>query len=57
MIQKNQVSLRNYLREDKKMCSKVMCDRCKKWTWSGCGQHVEEALAGVPQDQVCTCTY
>jgi len=25
----------------------VICKRCKKPTWSGCGQHIEEALYGV----------
>lgn len=24
-------------------------------TWAGCGRHVEQALAGVPQDQRCKC--
>jgi hypothetical protein len=34
------------------MCSKVICRQCKKPTWSGCGQHIEEALAGVaPADR------
>ena len=29
------------------MCSKVICKKCKKPTWSGCGQHIEEALHGI----------
>ena len=29
------------------MCSKVICRQCKKPTWSGCGEHIEEALAGI----------
>ena len=29
------------------MCVRVTCDECGKATWGGCGQHVEEALAGV----------
>jgi hypothetical protein len=29
------------------MCSKVTCKQCKKPTWSGCGEHIEEALAGI----------
>lgn len=37
------------------MCSQAICDVCGKVTWAGCGQHVEEALAGVPQDQLCSC--
>jgi len=35
------------------MCSRVTCGICKKYTWSGCGQHVEEALAGVPESERC----
>ncbi|NNN08933.1 MAG: hypothetical protein HKL85_07040 [Acidimicrobiaceae bacterium] len=35
------------------MCSRVTCPVCHKPTWSGCGQHVEQALAGVPNDQRC----
>jgi len=35
------------------MCSKVTCRQCGKPTWSGCGQHIESALAGVPQKDRC----
>lgn len=37
------------------MCSPIRCSTCGKVTWTGCGQHVEEALAGVPENQRCTC--
>lgn len=37
------------------MCSRVTCDVCKKASWSGCGVHVEQALAGVPEQDRCTC--
>ncbi|MFC5369863.1 hypothetical protein [Arcanobacterium bovis] len=37
------------------MCSEVTCSTCGKATWAGCGQHIESALAGVPQSQRCTC--
>lgn len=37
------------------MCSAVVCKTCKKYTWSGCGQHVEEALYGIPKEQLCSC--
>ena len=37
------------------MCSKVVCKNCQKYTWSGCGEHIEDALQGVPADQRCTC--
>lgn len=29
------------------MCSKVICNKCGKATWSGCGEHIEYALAGI----------
>jgi len=35
------------------MCSRVTCSRCSKATWSGCGNHIEEALAGVPEKDRC----
>lgn len=38
------------------MCQRVKCPKCGKPTWAGCGQHIEEALRGVPVDQRCTCT-
>jgi len=37
------------------MCSAVRCDKCGKATWSGCGQHIEEALAPFGEDQRCKC--
>jgi hypothetical protein len=38
-----------------KMCSKVTCEICKKATWSGCGEHIEEALEGVAEADRCSC--
>ncbi len=35
------------------MCRRVTCKTCGKPTWAGCGQHVEQALAGVPKAQRC----
>lgn len=35
------------------MCSRVTCRKCGKATWAGCGQHIEQALAGVPQSERC----
>ena len=37
------------------MCSKVTCDICKKATWAGCGEHIEEALEGVAEADRCAC--
>ena len=35
------------------MCSKVICRQCKKPTWSGCGEHIEEALFGIAEADRC----
>lgn len=37
------------------MCSKTTCKKCGKATWRGCGNHIEQALAGVPKNQRCSC--
>jgi len=37
------------------MCSRVNCFKCGKPTWDGCGEHIEEALAGVPESDRCKC--
>ncbi len=37
------------------MCARVACLICGKPTWEGCGQHVDEALAGVPVTDRCDC--
>jgi len=36
-----------------KVCSRVTCRKCGKATWSGCGQHIDQALAGVPKSERC----
>ena len=36
------------------MCQPVICRVCGKVTWTGCGDHVEQALAGIPQEHRCT---
>ena len=37
------------------MCSPATCRLCGKVTYSGCGNHVAQVLAGVPVTQRCTC--
>lgn len=37
------------------MCHKTICNKCKKWTWSGCGRHINEALAGIAPKNICKC--
>ncbi len=35
------------------MCSAVKCRTCGKTTWAGCGQHVQQVMAGVPTSERC----
>lgn len=35
------------------MCARTTCRSCGKATVSGCGQHVEVALRGVPKADRC----
>ncbi len=37
------------------MCHRTTCRSCGRPTWSGCGNHIEQALAGVPASERCTC--
>jgi len=37
------------------MCHQTKCRKCGKPTWSGCGNHIEQALAGVPKNDRCKC--
>jgi len=37
------------------MCQRVSCRACKKATYRGCGRHVDQVLAGVPESQRCSC--
>lgn len=36
------------------MCRPVSCRTCGKTTWAGCGQHVDQVMAGVPRTDRCT---
>lgn len=35
------------------MCMRTTCRTCGKPTVSGCGQHVEQALGGIPKSERC----
>lgn len=37
------------------MCSQVVCPKCGKPDWRGCGAHVELVLGHIPRDQRCKC--
>ena len=35
------------------MCRATTCRTCGKTTWAGCGQHVDQVMAGVPRANRC----
>lgn len=35
------------------MCRRATCKTCGRTTWAGCGQHVDQVMAGVPNDARC----
>ena len=35
------------------MCRPATCKVCSKTTWAGCGQHVDQVMAGVPRADRC----
>ncbi len=37
------------------MCRRAHCYTCGNTTWAGCGQHVSQVMAGVPQEERCAC--
>jgi hypothetical protein len=37
------------------MCRPATCSTCGKTTWAGCGQHVDQVLRNVPNNQRCAC--
>ena len=37
------------------MCHSAMCPQCHKTSYSGCGLHIEQALAGVSEQDRCSC--
>ncbi|KAI3633129.1 hypothetical protein MIR68_009204 [Amoeboaphelidium protococcarum] len=37
------------------MCRRVTCDKCHKYTWAGCGKHIDSALAGLKDEEICKC--
>lgn len=35
------------------MCRPTTCTKCGKASWTGCGQHVDQVMAGVPRADRC----
>jgi hypothetical protein len=38
------------------MCHQVTCRNCGKASWAGCGRHVQQVMAGIPDEDRCACT-
>ncbi|TPP64009.1 hypothetical protein FGIG_06694 [Fasciola gigantica] len=36
-------------------CYTARCNRCGKMTWQGCGKHVQQVMASVPESNRCKC--
>jgi len=41
--------------EEYRMCQRIVCPKCGKPTYRGCGNHVEQVLGDVPADRRCSC--
>lgn len=37
------------------MCQRVVCNKCKKPSFVGCGRHVEQVLGDVKPEDRCRC--
>ncbi|PVE19624.1 hypothetical protein DDA93_02415 [Arthrobacter sp. Bz4] len=37
------------------MCRTTTCMRCRKTTWAGCGNHVDQVMRSVPKKDQCSC--
>ena len=37
------------------MCARTQCQTCQKYTWAGCGQHLQSVFNGISADMICTC--
>ncbi|UJR24599.1 hypothetical protein I4U23_005974 [Adineta vaga] len=37
------------------MCYKIQCQKCRKYTWAGCGMHKDSVMKNIPVNQRCTC--
>ncbi|SDT19652.1 hypothetical protein [Jiangella sp. DSM 45060] len=35
------------------MCHPALCKTCGRTTWRGCGLHVQQVMAGIPEEERC----
>lgn len=37
------------------MCQRAICVQCGLITYEGCGEHLDQVFAGVPDAEICKC--
>lgn len=37
------------------MCMIVICGQCRMRTWGGCGRHIAQVMAQIPEESRCRC--
>ncbi|GMN29798.1 hypothetical protein TIFTF001_002573 [Ficus carica] len=37
------------------MCFKIECQKCKKFTWGGCGKHLDTLYKSIETGKHCEC--
>lgn len=52
---KNSILFLHLQEVKKKMCYKVECSKCGKFTWNGCGKHVANVYDGIEKGKHCSC--
>ncbi|ELR23537.1 uncharacterized protein ACA1_071590, partial [Acanthamoeba castellanii str. Neff] len=45
-----------YTRKSPTMCFKAKCLNCGKWTWKGCGKHIDSVMTQIPAAEQCHCS-
>ncbi|KAI4330326.1 hypothetical protein MLD38_028624 [Melastoma candidum] len=38
------------------MCYKVECKKCGKYTWAGCGKHLNSVYSSIEKGKHCMCS-
>lgn len=39
------------------MCQKIKCEKCKKHTYAGCGNHLKALFGKISQGAICKCDH
>ena len=49
----NTISMRGF--QEIKMCIRVDCKKCGKYSWAGCGKHLTSLYANIEKGKHCMC--